>query len=72
MTVFAACEQIALPMTGNSAVFNLHRSFANRDGIDDLPAELSRSARVPGATYKPLGPEVLNQLLFQHSPGLNE
>jgi hypothetical protein len=46
MTVFAACEQIALPMTGNSAVFNLRRSFANRDGIDDLTAGLSRSARV--------------------------
>jgi hypothetical protein len=23
MTIFAACEQIPLPMTGNSAVFNL-------------------------------------------------
>ncbi len=46
MTVFAACEQIALPMTWNSAVFNLRRSFANRDGIDDLPAGLSRSPRV--------------------------
>ena len=46
MTVPAACEQIALPMTGNSAVFNLRRSFANRDSIDDLPTRLSRSARV--------------------------
>ena len=42
VTVFAACEQVALPMTGNSAVFNLRRSFANRDSIDDLPARLSR------------------------------
>ena len=34
-------------MTGNSAVFNLRRSFAKRDGIDDLTARLSRSPRVP-------------------------
>jgi hypothetical protein len=46
MTVFAACGQVALPMTGNSAVFNLRRSFANRDGIDDLTSILSRSPRV--------------------------
>jgi hypothetical protein len=36
MSVFAAREQIAFPMTGNSAVLNLGRSFANGDGIDDL------------------------------------
>ena len=41
MTVFAACEQIALPVTGNSAVLNLRRSFADRDGINDLTAGLS-------------------------------
>src|ERR1039458_5815008 len=46
VTVFAACEQVTLPMTGNSAVFNLRRSFANRDGIDDLTSRLSRSPRV--------------------------
>ena len=47
MGIFAACEQIALPMTGNSAVFNLGRSFANRDGIDDLTVGLSASPGVP-------------------------
>jgi len=40
MSVFATCEQIAFPMTGNSAVFNLGRPFPDRDGIDDLPAGL--------------------------------
>ena len=72
MTVPAAAKQVALPMTGNSAVFNLRRSFPNRDGIDDLTSRLSVSPRVSSATYKPLGPEVLNQLFFQHSPGLDE
>src|SRR5882757_8660948 len=36
VTVFAAAKQVALPMTWNSAVFNLRRPFPNRDGIDDL------------------------------------
>ena len=36
MTVADAVEQIALPMTGNGAVFNLCRPFADGDGIDDL------------------------------------
>jgi hypothetical protein len=39
-------EQIALPMTGNGAVFNLCRSFPNRDGIDDLTTALSASQSV--------------------------
>ena len=47
MSVFAACEQVALPVTRNSAVFNLGRSFTNRDGINDLTSRLSRSPRVP-------------------------
>jgi len=44
MTIFAACEQIPLPMIGNSAVFNLRRSFANRDGIDDLTSTVPQPA----------------------------
>ncbi len=35
VTVPGASEQIALPMTGNSAVFDLCRSFPDGDGIDD-------------------------------------
>ena len=46
VTILRACKQIALPMTGNGAVFNLRRSFANRDGIDDLTVGLSASPRV--------------------------
>ena len=46
VTIFGAAEQIALPMTGNSAVFNFYRSFPDRDGIDDLTSGLSVSPRV--------------------------
>jgi hypothetical protein len=64
MSVFTACEQIALPVTGNSAVFNLGRPFPNRDGIDDLTVGLSASPCVPRTANRPLGPQVLNQLFF--------
>jgi hypothetical protein len=47
VTVPGAAEQIALPMTGNSAVINFCRSFPDGDGIDDLPSGLSASPRVP-------------------------
>jgi hypothetical protein len=46
VTVLGACEQIALPVPGNSAVFNLCRSFPDRDGIDDLTSGLAVSPRV--------------------------
>jgi hypothetical protein len=70
MTALAACEQIALPMTGKCTVLNLRRSFANRASIDDLTVGLSASPSVPGTTYQPLGPEVLNQLFSAlHGPG---
>jgi hypothetical protein len=47
MGVFTACKQVALPVAGNGAVFNLRRSFADRDRIHDLTAGLSRCPRVP-------------------------
>jgi hypothetical protein len=47
MSVFATCEQIAFPMTGNSAVFNFCWSFPDADGIDDLTLGFSASPRVP-------------------------
>ncbi len=47
VTVFSAAEQVALPITGDSAVFNLCRPFPDRYCIDDLTAELSVSPAVP-------------------------
>jgi hypothetical protein len=47
MSVFAASEQIAFPMIGNSAVFNLCWSFPDGDGIEDPTVEFSGSPRVP-------------------------
>jgi hypothetical protein len=48
MSVFATCEQIAFPMAGKSAVFNLCWSFPDGDGIDDLT--LGFSAWITGST----------------------
>ena len=47
VTVGGAAEQIALPVARNGAVFNLCRSFSDRDGIDDLTLGLSASSSMP-------------------------
>jgi hypothetical protein len=38
VTVLRAAQQIAFSMTRNRSVFHFRRSFADRDGIDDLTA----------------------------------
>ena len=45
VTVLAAAEQIALPMTGDGAVFDLRGPFPDGDGIDDLTAGVSAVTR---------------------------
>jgi hypothetical protein len=72
VTVLAAAQQIALPMTGDGAVLDFSGPFPDGDGINDLPAGLSADTRVSRAAYPPLGPKVLNQLFFQHSSRLDE
>jgi hypothetical protein len=46
VTVAGAGEQITLPMTGNSAVFDFCGSFPDGDGIDELTVGLSASPSV--------------------------
>ncbi len=67
-----ASEQIALPMTGDGSVFDLGGSFANGNSIDDPALRVSKDTGVPRAAYSPLEAKMLNQLLFQRSPRLNE
>jgi hypothetical protein len=52
-------------MPGNGAVFDFRRPFPDGDGIDDLTIVVSPITGVPR-------PQVLHQLLFQHSTSLNE
>jgi hypothetical protein len=59
-------------MTGDSAVLEFCRPFANRDGIDDLTACLSADTSVLQAADAALGPKMSNQLFFQRSPRLDE
>ena len=44
VSVLAACEQIAFPMAGDGAVFNLRWPLADGDGIDDLTLGVPCSA----------------------------
>ncbi len=46
VTVPAAANEIALPMTGNGAILDFRGSFSDGDGIDDLTAGLSDDTRV--------------------------
>src|SRR5271156_6805988 len=59
-------------MTGDCAVLNFRWSFSNGDGIDDLTPGLPARSRVLRAADAALGPQMCNQLFFQHSPRLDE
>ncbi len=72
VTIVRATEQIALPMPGNGAVFNFCGPLPDGDRIHDLTTAVSTHTRMPRATDPPLGTQVLHQLFFQHSAGLNE
>ena len=72
VSVLAACQQIALPVTGDRAIFDLRRPLANGDGVDDLTMELASGPSVHGATDESLGAQMQNELLFQHSSSLNK
>ena len=72
VAVVRPAQQIALPMAGNGTVFGFGRSFADRNGIDDLAAVMPMNTGVPRAADPPLGPKAMNQLLFQRSARLNE
>ena len=72
VNILGAADEIAFPMTGDGTVLNFRGPFPDGDGIDDLPTAVSARTGLPRAAYTPLGPKVLNQLLFQHSARLNE
>ena len=46
VTVAGAAEQVSLPVTGDGTIFNLCRSLADGDGIDDLTSGLSTNPSV--------------------------
>src|SRR5271156_598125 len=59
-------------MTWNGAVPAFCGSFPNGNGIDDLPAPVSKDMRVLRAADATLGSQVPQQLFLQHSTGLDE
>ena len=67
VTVFCAANEIALPMTGNSAVLDFCGSFPNGDGVYDLTARVFENARVLRAADAALGSQVPQQLFLRRS-----
>src|SRR5208283_1089981 len=72
VAVLSSGQQIPFPVTGYRSIFRFRRSFADRDGIDDLSAAMSMFAGMTRATHASLGPQMVHQLSFQHSTRLNE
>jgi hypothetical protein len=54
VAVLRASQQIAFPMAGDGAIFDLRGSFPNRNGVDDLTFVVSGITRVPRAANSPL------------------
>ena len=59
-------------MTWNGTILHFRGPFADRDGLRDLTAPVFKDSRVLRPAYAALGSQVLQQLLFQRSTGLNE
>src|SRR6266403_945930 len=72
VTVPRAAQEIALPVTRNGTVLHFSGPFADRDGLRDLTAPVFKDTRVLRSAYAALGSQVVQQLLFQSSTGLNE
>jgi len=59
-------------VTRNGTVLHFSGSFPDGDGLGNLTARVFKDTRVLRSAYAALGPQVLQQLLFQHSACLNE
>lgn len=59
-------------MSGYCTVFDLGRTFTDRDGVLDLPALLSSSGGTPSPPHHPPGAQVGKEFLFQRASGLDE
>jgi hypothetical protein len=66
-------QQVAFPMAGDSAIFGLRGSLANRDGIGDLAsARAELAAMVTAVAHGAPAAQVRNELRLQHSACLDE
>src|SRR5882672_2070391 len=59
-------------MTRYGAVLNFSGPFPDGDGIYDLTTRVPKDTRVLRTADAALGPQMSNQLFFQHSPRLDE
>src|SRR4030095_8241918 len=69
IAVLRSAEQVAFPVTRHRPVFYRSGSFPDRNRIRDLAALLRCMAR---ATDGPPGPQMQQELLFQHAACLDE
>src|SRR5476651_1144000 len=72
VAVLCTANEIALPMAGDGAVLDFRGPFPDRDRINNLTTAVSAITGMPRAAYTPLGSQMRNQVLFQHSARLKE
>src|SRR5260370_13822297 len=72
MVIPGPADQVTLPMAWDCTIFNRCWSFADRYGVLDLADPVPFQAGVPGAPDRAFPSQLLNHLLFQHGPRLND
>jgi hypothetical protein len=72
LAVVRAEHQVAFSVTWNGAVLDRSRTLADRHGIDDLAAAIGLLRPMPGPAHATRAPQVLEQLLLERTPRLDE
>jgi hypothetical protein len=72
MRILRTRNQVAFPMAGNGAVFNLSGTFADRYCIHDLSSSLALSGRLLGAPHRAPRAQMAKQLPLQDPARLEE
>ena len=72
LTVVAAHDQVAFPVTGHSSVFNRGRSLPDRDRVGDPAVILCLLCVVTRTTHRSCSSQMLKKLFFERPSGLDE
>lgn len=71
-SVAGTFDEVAFPVAWYCTVFHFSRPLSNRNRVNNLTAVLTIDTGVARMATYPLGAQVVHQLFFQHSAGLNE
>ena len=64
-------NEVSRPMSGDSAILDRRRSLADRYRVRQLTKPVTLQARMARAADRALGPQMLEKLFLQNTPGLD-